>query len=231
MKLDVMLAALAVAGESAPEMVGDRLEPGSTCFSIVENDNPVGWTKQTITAAAEGGRATWDIVIHQKLNDGAFEMRDHFVVDRKTMLPIRMASQRGKDRSERHWHRVSVEYGLHRISGTKETATGNATFDIPLTRPTWDGNLWGLTFAALPLEEGETYSIPFWQYDAGFGAFTVKVIASEEVSTPSGQLRAWTVDAGADPEQLLRYRIAENPRQELEFAAGPNGQRLGGVCE
>ena len=133
--------------------------------------------------------------MHQKLGNGAFDMRDHFVVDRKTLLPIRMDSQRGRERTEKGWHRVSIEYGPRSIRGTKETATGSTPFDVPLTGKTWDGNLWGLTFAVLPLKQGGTYAVPFWQYDKGFGTFTVRVIGSDDVDNAKGE------HAGMDGQQ------------------------------
>ena len=230
MKTLTLLAALAVAGASTPKMEGARLRAGSTCYTIVAGDKPIGTTLQTIMATREGGKPAWDIVVHQKVGNGAFEMRDHFVVDRRTLLPIRMDSQRGHERSEKGWHRVSVNYGKRGIRGTKETATGSTPINVLLSGPTWDGNLWGITFAALPLREAGAYSIPFWQYDKGFGSFTARVVGSEEVETPSGKIAAWIVEAGADPAQLARYSIAKVTRQELGYIAGPSSQRLGRAC-
>jgi hypothetical protein len=230
MKPIIMLAALAATGAATPKIDGERLQPGSTCYSIVVGDKAIGSTMQTVTASRDGTRLVWDIVVHQKLANGSFDMRDHFIVDRKTLLPIRMDSQRGRERTERGWHRVSVEYGPRNARGIRETATGSTPLEVPLTAPTWDGNLWGLTFAALPLKEGGTYAVPFWQYDKGFGTFTARVVGSEDVDTPSGKIAAWVVEAGDDPAQLARYKIAKATRQELGYTAGPNGQRLGGVC-
>lgn len=225
-----LLAALAGGGAATPVMEGARLRAGATCYAITAGDRPVGTTLQTIAAAREGGRPVWDIVVHQKAGNGAFDMRDHFVVERGTLQPIRMDSQRGRERTDRGWHRISIDYARHRIRGTKETATGSTPVDVPLSGPTWDGNLWGLTVAALPLKEGGTYAVPFWQYDKGFGTFTARVVGSEAAETPSGKVAAWIVDAGTDPAQRLRYLIAKETRQELGYAAGPHGQRLGGVC-
>ncbi len=230
MKTIMMIATLAATGAATPKMDGARLQAGSTCYAIVAGDKTIGSTLQTVTASRDGTRPVWDIVVHQKLANGSFDMRDHFIVDRKTLLPIRMDSQRGRERTERGWHRVSVEYGPRNVRGTRETATGSTPLEAALTRPTWDGNLWGLTFAALPLKAGGTYAVPFWQYDKGFGTFTARVVGSEDVDTPSGKVAAWVVEAGDDPAQLARYKIAKATRQELGYTAGPSGQRLGGVC-
>ncbi len=231
MKTVVLLALLATAGASTPKMEGARLQAGSTCYAIVAGGKPIGTTLQTITASREGSKPVWDIVVHQKVGNGAFDMRDHFVVDRRTLLPIRMDSQRGHERTEKGWHRVSVHYGKRSIRGTKETVNGSTPINVPLSGPTWDGNLWGLTFAALPLKEAGTYAVPFWQYDKGFGSFTARVVGSEEVDTPSGKIAAWIVEAGNDPTQLARYSIAKATRQEIGYVAGPSSQRLGGVCQ
>lgn len=225
-----MLAALAATSASPPSPEGSLLKAGSTCYTISNGDKPVGTTLQTITALRDRDKPVWDVVVHQKVGNGAFDMRDHFVVDRKTLLPIRMESQRGKERTERGWHRVAVEYGPRSIRGTKETAVGTTSIDVPLTGRVWDGNLWGVTFAALPLREGGTYTLPFWQYDQGFGTFTAHVAGSEPVETPTGKVEAWTVDAGTDPARLLRYRIAKAPRQELGYTAGEHAETIGGAC-
>lgn len=230
MKTVMMVAALAATGAATPKIDGARLQAGSTCYAIVAGDKTIGSTLQTITASRDGARPVWDIVVHQKLANGSFDMRDHFIVDRKTLLPIRMDSQRGRERAERGWHRVTVEYGPRNVRGTRETVTGSTPLKAALLGPTWDGNLWGLTFAALPLTEGGTYAVPFWQYDKGFGTFTARVVGREDVDTPSGKIAAWVVEAGDDPAQLARYKIAKATRQELGYTAGPSGQRLGGVC-
>lgn len=231
MKTAMMVAALAATGSGTPTIDGTRLQAGSTCYAIMAGDKTIGSTLQTVTASRNGTRPVWDIVVHQKLANGSFDMRDHFIVDRKTMLPIRMDSRRGRERTERGWHRVSVEYGSRNVRGTRETTTGSTPLEATLAGPTWDGNLWGLTFAALPLKEGGSYAVPFWQYDKGFGTFTARVIGSEDVDTPSGKVAAWVIEAGDDPTQLARYTIAKATRQELGYTAGPSGQRLRGVCQ
>lgn len=230
MKLAIMLATLATTNAATPSVDGTHLKAGSTCYTISNGGKPVGTTLQTITASRDHGKPVWDIVVHQKVGNGAFDMRDHFVVDRKTLLPLRMESQRGKERTERGWHRVAVEYGLRSIRGTRETAAGTMPIDVPLTEKVWDGNLWGVTFAALPLREGGTYTLPLWQYDQGFGTFIARVVGSEMVETPAGKVMAWAVDAGTDPARLLRYRIAKGPRQELGYAAGEHAETIGGAC-
>ena len=226
----LILVTLASRSAAVPQMQGSRLLAGSACYSIVAGDTPIGTTSQSITASREGRRPTWDIVVHQKLANGSFDMRDHFVVDRSTLLPIRMDSQRMLARNDRGWQRVSLSYASDRVSGTKETAAGTVAIDTPLTNPTWDGNLWGVTFAALLLKRGGSYAIPFWQYDKGFGTFYVRVVGSEGVVTPSGTVSAWAINAGDDPAKPTRYLVAKSHPRELGYSSARGGQRLGGTC-
>ena len=203
---------------------------GSTCYAIVAGERLVGTTSQTITASREGRRPTWDVVVHQKLTNGSFDLRDHFVLDRKSLLPTRMDSQHMLARTDRGWQRVSLNYTRDRVRGMKETADETVDIDTPLAGPTWDGNLWGVTFAALPLKEGGTYSVPFWQYDKGFGTFTVRVVGSNDVVTPTGTLAAWAIEAGDDPARPVRYLVAKVGPRELGYSSARGGQRLVRTC-
>ena len=224
--MNLLLLALAGTSLPLPAMDGTRLLPGTACYALMAGDRKLGTTVQSITASREGDRPVWDIVVHQRLTGGAFDMRDHFVLDRTTLRPLRMDSRRGTDRNARGWHRVALVYDHDRITGTRETAAGISAINVPLEGPVWDGNLWGITFAALPLRAGGRYALPYWTYDKGFGTFIVRVIGKETVATPAGSKAAWIVEAGSDPARLMRYTIARRPRQEIGYAAGTNGQWL-----
>ena len=101
---------------------------------------------------------------------------------------------------------------------------------MPLTSPVWEGNLYGLTFASLPLTEGAHFTLPVWQYDKAFGEFSVTVTGSRIVETPSGAVDAWVLEAGADQSRLLTYLIAKDDHQELGYSSGPMSQAIGGDC-
>lgn len=232
MRIMLAMAAVALMGAATePRPNGRLIRAGAACYTIMRGDKPVGTTSQTISATTENGRPTWDVVVHQKVAAVGFDMRDHFVLERNTLLPVRFDSAAGRDTSARGYHRIELVYGGGRVRGTRETAAGKTAIDVALASPVWEGNLWGVTFAALPLRAGGTYSLPFWQYDKGLGAFTVRVVGEERVSTPTGMIDAWILEAGADPARLARYQIAKASRQELGYAAGPSGQRLGGACD
>jgi len=229
--LATALAAIAIV---PAQMQGDRLQAGATCYEIIVGGKPIGTTVQTITRSRDGQRSTWDIVIHQKAEDprfGRFDMRDQFVVDRKTLLPIRLTSSSGQEGVDRGWHRISLSYGASAIRGTKRTAAGTEAIDVPIAGPVWDGNLWGITFAALPLRRDRQFSIPFWQYDKGLGAFSARVIGSQNADTAIGTVSAWTVEAGTGGGPKTRYVIRKGPRQELAYDRAGAGQRLAKACK
>lgn len=225
-----MLVASVSAGSALPRMEGNRLRAGSACYTILVGGRPVGTTSQTVKASAWKGRALWDVVVHQKLANATFDMRDHFVLDRATLLPVSMDSERGVQRTDRGWHRIHLEYDQGRVRGTRETVAGSSAIDVPLAGATWDGNLWGLTFAALPLRPGAAYRLPYWQYEQGFGTFVVRVVGSEAVEVPGGKIDAWVLEAGPDPAHPFRYLIAKKTRQEIGYISDGASQRLEGGC-
>lgn len=219
-----MLTVLLLAAAQAalpPAINGNRLQPGTQCFALAQDGKVLGASRQTIAATVSNGQPAWDIVIHQRLAGGKFDMRDHFVLRRSDLAPISLDNRRN---GEEH---VSVTY-----SPTKATTLrkGSAPVDTAITGPIWDGNLWGLTFAALPLSEGGHYEVPFYHYDKGLGRFVVDVVGSETVQTPSGPVEAWTVELSDVAAFKVRYQIAKATRAELGNTAGPFAQKLGGDC-
>ena len=226
------MAMLALATATAPAIPfdGSRLTAGTTCYAIVAHGKPMGTTWQRIQSGTTAGRATWDITVHQRIAAGGFDMRDHFIVDRTTLRPLSMESDRGKERTEKGWHRIRLTYTDKGVTGTRETATGTTPIHVAFDQPVWEGNLWGLTFAALPLKEGASFTVPAWQYDKGLGQFTVKVVGKEVVHGPQGDIAAWDVLAGDAPDSLVHYKIAVAPPAELGYEAGPMAQTLGGNC-
>jgi hypothetical protein len=172
----------------------------------------------------DGERAVLRITVHQVIGGGAFDMRDDFVVDASTLAPISLVNTR---QGKVH---VNVTFGPDRIQGWRMTEGNTVPIDVPLERPIWDGNLYGLLFASLPLAEGARFAVPFWQYDKGFGQFTVRVTGSEMVGTPTGPTEAWVLDAGSSDEQRLTYLISKSDHRELGYRAGRGSQALGGDC-
>jgi hypothetical protein len=101
--------------------------------------------------------------------------------------------------------------------------------DVPLPGPVWEGNLWGTTIGALPLSDGKTLTLPFYQYDKGVGRFVATVTGSERVSTPAGAVDAWTVELGVGDTSRSTYLIGKDG-VELGYRAGPFSEALGGDC-
>lgn len=212
----MILPLLALIGQAAPPAVdGTLLRPGSACYTIARGETPLGVTFQKIVATAVDGAPAWDIVVHQKV--GSFDLRDHFVLRQKDLAPIAFDSRR--DGTEH----VRVDY---RGDALVMTRFGTLPQSVPLSGPVWEGNLWGLTMAALPLEEGAKFAIPFYHYDKGLGSFAFDVVGSEPVDGRD----AWIVEASAGDGRKVRYRIAKDDRAELGYSGGGFAQRPGGDC-
>jgi hypothetical protein len=211
----MLIAAMQMPNAAVPD--GSRLREGSACYALTREGKPIGQTWQRVRAATDGGTPVWDIIVHQRVGDGKFDMRDHFVLRRGDLRPLSMDSRRN-----------GVEHVRVRYDGATIQVTRPGQADTQMSAPgaIWDGNLWGLTFAALPLAEGQTYALPFFQYDKGLGRFTLKVVGSAKVD---GQ-DAWLVDADAGDGRIVRYQIGKNPAAELGTETPMFGQRLGGDC-
>ncbi|MCY7338847.1 MAG: hypothetical protein LH465_02665 [Sphingomonas bacterium] len=229
MLIGIIAAALASAAP-ATALDATSLRPGHSCFVIEREGKAIGETWQAIKLARRNDRKVWDVVVHQRVAAAGFDMRDHFVLGYDDLAPLSLDSRRGVKPGSRGWQRVSLRYTPTRILGAKTTGNKTTLIDVQLDHRVVDGNLWGVTFAALPLRQGADFSIPMWQYDNGFGQFTVRVVGSEQRPTPSGPVDAWAIDAGTDPLKLTRYFIAKRDPRELGYAAGPMNQRLGGSC-
>jgi hypothetical protein len=206
---------LALAAQAAlPAVDGSRLQPGSVCYAIVRGETVMGATLQAVKAITANGAPAWDVVVHQRVGD-KFDLRDHFVLRQKDLAPIAFDSRKSDV------EHVRVAYGPGRLITTRP---GAAPVEIPLTGPVWEGNLWGLTFAALPLAEGVHFELPFYQYDKGLGRFSLDVVGSEKV----GEREAWVIETGGD--RKVRYLIGKADHAELGYAGGGFAQRLGGDC-
>lgn len=217
-----MLALMLIAATPLPEAAvpdGARLHAGSACYALTREGKPIGQTWQRVSAATDGDTPVWDIIVHQRVGDGKFDMRDHFVLRRTDLTPIRMDSRRN-----------GVEHVTVRYDGAyiEVSRPGQETTRFRSSGKVWDGNLWGLTFAALPLREGGTYAVPFFQYDKGLGRFALEVTGSVQVEGRS----AWRVDveAGGGNGRTVRYLIGKNPPEELGTESPMFGQQLGGDC-
>lgn len=224
-----LLAALALQ-TAAPAVVpdGGRLSEERKCFTLTMTrdgaSRPIGVTWQTVERDTVEGRPVLRVVVHQSVNGGAFDMRDEFLLEAASLRPISLVNTR---QGQVH---VRLAYGPDRITGEKIEGGVSTPIDVPLTGPVWEGNLFGQTFAALPLAEGAEFSLPYWQYDKGFGTFSVRVTGTETVRTPDGRIEAWVVEAGPDEQRGLTYLISTSGNRELGYRAAQGSQALGGDC-
>lgn len=226
-----MIALMLVLVSQHPAVVpsGAQLAVGSTCYtmSVVQNGETrqMGRTYQRIERDTIDGREVLRILVHQEVQGGAFRMRDAFVLDAGTMLPLSLDSRRN---GQPH---VTLTYAPERITGERHAADGSIVpINAPLISPVWEGNLYGLHFAALPLAEDARFTLPFWQPDKAFGEFFVTVTGSRLVATPDGEVDAWVLEAGADRQRPLTYLIAKSDNRELGYSSGPMSQMVGGDC-
>jgi hypothetical protein len=219
-----LLAAFALASE-VPD--GRQLREGESCYSILANkgDTPqtIGSVFQSVTRRQVGKTEALAIVIHQRLANGKFDMRDEFLVRRDDLRPISLDNMRdGKPH-------VHLDYSETGVIGWKVANGNKENVAVKLSQPVWDGNLWGLTFAALPMKSGARYELPTYQYDKGVGTFTVSVKGQEKVQVGDRSVMAWLVDAGASTDRRTEYLISASG-EELGYRAGPMSQLLGGDC-
>lgn len=205
-----------------------RLPVGGACHTLImgqgERARPVGVTWQSVERTSHDGHPALRIVVHQYLAGGSFDMRDEFLVDAVTLRPISLENRRS---GAVH---LTVRYGDGRITGDRNEGGAAVPIDVLLPGPVWEGNLYGLTFAALPLTAGAAFALPYWQYDKGFGEFTVTVTGSETVETPDGPVEAWVLDAGPDARTRMTYLISKADHRELGYRAPQGRQSLGGDC-
>jgi hypothetical protein len=224
-----MLSALLILASLGGVPEGSRLRADAACYTIFSGkegqEQVIGVTSQTIAGDRIGGRKVWRIVVHQRLAGGRFDMRDVFVLDARTLQPLTLQNSRnGKPHAR-------LDYRPGRVTGSLWDQAGVPhSVDQPLSGPVWEGNLFGPTFAVLPLAAGARFEVPFYQYDKGLGTFTVFVKGRKIVQTPTGPVDAWVLDAGAGSDERLEYLIAKKSRRELGYRASEGSQQLGGDC-
>lgn len=213
--LTPFLLYLAAPVSAVPD--GLQLQESETCYTITNGDKPLGVTWQQVIQSQSSEIPTWVVVVHQRLNDGAFDLRDEFTLRQSDLAPLYLVSRKaGKEH-------VRVDYQGEMIRTLRPDA---APVELPKPEQVWDGNLWGLTFAALPLAEGAHFTLPYYHYDKGMGQFTLDVVGTEQVEGRA----AWIVLADSGNGRKVRYAVAQDDRTELGYSAGPFAQRLGGDC-
>jgi hypothetical protein len=223
-------AATGLLGQSAGQVVpnGKLLDLGRYCYTLTSSQDgtakPIGVTFQSVSRKQIQGVDALAIVVHQHTFDGKFDMRDSFLLRRDDLRPIRL------DTGRNGLPHVHLDYRDRHISGWKMVGTTKMPIDVALSGPVWDGNLWGETFAALPLNAGSSFTLPTYQYDSGFGMFFVDVLDQHQESVPSGSVQAWRIKVGPSRSEQVDYIVSTHPGLEIGYTAGPSSQHLGGNC-
>lgn len=207
---------------------GSSLALGDSCYTITTQkegkEQPIGYVFQSLKSQKLDGADVLTIIVHQHLLNRKFDMRDSLVLRTADLTPLHLDTDRD---GAAHVH---LDYAENRVTGWKIVNGSKQPIDVSFDGPVWDGNLWGVTFAALPLKAGKSYHLPTYQYDSGKGDFFVTVNGQRRVTTPNGTVDAWVLEAGLKPDELVEYLIGQMPRMELGYIAGPMSQHLGGDC-
>lgn len=218
----------AAASNAAIVPDGSVLALGDSCYTITAKqdgkEQPVGLVFQSIQRQEVNGVDALAVIVHQHLSNGKFDMRDSFLLRRNDLRPIRLDTDRN---GAPHVH---LDYAAQHISGWRMVNGVKEPIDIALDGPVWDGNLWGVTFAALPLKAGGDYRIPTYQYDSGKGTFLVTVKEGRKIDTSAGAVDAWVLETGLKADERVEYLVGKNPPRELGYLAGPMSQHMGGDC-
>lgn len=221
-----MLAMFLLALAGAPDAA--LIPDGEACYSINRTQNGetrlIGATWQSVKRERLDGVDVLRVVVHQRGVGGRFDMRDNFVLRASDLQPLSFENTRA---GALH---VALTYEDGRVHGRRVDEGVEKPVDVALPTPVWEGNLYGVTFAGLPLAEGATFTLPFYQYDKGVGAFELKVVGSEIVPTADGPADAWLVDVNVGADVQITYLIAKDDRRELGYRGAGFTQTLGGDC-
>ena len=208
-----LFAASALGAQSTTVTVpdGSRLALGQYCYNMTAMKNgaekPIGVTFQSISRQQFQGVDALAIVVHQHMFSGKFDMRDSFLLRRSDLRPMLLDTDRD---GVPHVH---LDYSERQITGWKMVGATKQPIHVDLAGPVWDGNLWGETFAALPLASHAALTLPTYQYDSGLGTFYIDTSDQHEESTPAGKVHAWQIKAG-----LSRAECSRNQSLNLLFS-------------
>lgn len=207
---------------------GFDLPLGDSCYTITTvqdgKEQPIGYVFQSLASEHKDGIDELTVIVHQHLLTKKFDMRDRLVLRRMDLTPIRLDTDRD---GSPHVH---LDYAPGHVTGWKIVNGMKQPIDVAFNGRVWDGNLWGVTFAALPLKIGAKYRLPVYQYDDGKGEFFVTVEGEQIVGTPKGDMKAWVAEVGRTPDERIKYLLGQTPAMELGYTAGPMSQHLGGDC-
>ncbi|RZJ00912.1 MAG: hypothetical protein EON90_05255 [Brevundimonas sp.] len=220
----MVLAQIALGAIPSAAPIADS----ETCYVLerVKDGIPseVGRTWQTVKADRVDGQAVLRVLVHQRATSGGFDMKDVFVLRADTLQPISFENARNGER------RVSLAYRARFVEGRRFEDDVWRSIQSELPDQIWEGNLFGVTFAGLPLEDGAEFELPYFLHDKGLGVFEVEVTGSEIVETPDGPVEAWVVDFKRGDAVLITYLIAKEGRRELGYRGRNLIQRIGGDC-
>ena len=149
------------AGDSAVR--GQSLLLGTTVKQLVVEDSSgrqvVGRLRQYLGTATIGGKT--GLLSVQTFDFGGTQTVDSSFADLRTLAPI-------LHRSHNESRAMTLDFDLAHVTGTVVPKSGAAkSIDQTTAMRTFDSNIADVVYAALPLSEGYSASIPTYVYEEG----------------------------------------------------------------
>lgn len=207
-----MLIPLAVAILTATDTIaagdttvrGRSLLLGTTVKQLVMEDSAgkqiVGRLTQQLGTATIGGKT--GMLSVQTFDLGGKQSVDSSFADLKTLAPI-------LHRSHNESRTMRLDFDLAHVSGSVAPRSGDPkTVDQTTTVRAFDSNIADVVYAALPLADGYSASIPTYIYEEGGLVWNQITVTS---SPPVGEEPVWLVRVHS-PTRDVEYWIAKRSR-------------------
>ena len=202
------------AGDSAVR--AQSLLLGTTVKQLVMEDSSgrqvIGRLTQQLGTATIGGKT--GILSVQTFEFGGKQTVDSSFADRKTLAPI-------LHRSHNESRAMTLDFDVARVTGKVAPASGTAkAVDQTTGRPTFDSNIADVVYAALPLADGYSATIPTYVYEEG-GLVWNDITVTK--SAPIGDEPVWHIlahSAKRDVEYWVSQRSRGVIKSRYQIAPG-----------
>jgi len=207
-----MLASLAVVLLLAPDTIaagdsvvrGRSLLLGTTIKQLVMEDSSgrqvLGRLTQQLGTATIGGKT--GMLSVQTFDLGGKQTVDSSFADLRTLAPI-------LHRSHNESRAMTLDFDLARVTGAVKPSSGDAkAIDQTTAVATFDSNIADVVFAALPLSDGYSASIPTYIYEEGGLVWNEITVTNAQ---PVDGVAVWLVRAHT-AKRDVEYWIARQSR-------------------
>lgn len=167
-----------------------------------------------------------EVLVHQHIVPRKMDMIDRFTLRAHDMTPNKL------DHTMTGGQKVTLTYHMKgkegHITGTRAGKKAGPV-DVNFTGKIWEGNLWGTLYAALPLDQKTSYSIPMYQYDKNLFSMEISDVRTTTIDFQGADTPVYEVDVKASG-RTVTYYIRQSDRLELGYAMPGFSQWLGGDC-